>query len=48
MFVHLTPVQLDSIQTFKAICENKMLADATFILFLNKMDLLQQKLDSGA
>lgn len=38
---------LDSFNLWKTICESKLLADATFILFLNKMDLLHQKLKSG-
>ncbi|PSS18928.1 hypothetical protein PHLCEN_2v3144 [Hermanssonia centrifuga] len=38
---------LDSFQIWKTICESKLLADATFILFLNKMDLLKVKLNAG-
>ncbi|GJE95016.1 G-alpha-domain-containing protein [Phanerochaete sordida] len=38
---------LDSFNLWKSICESKLLADATFILFLNKMDLLNKKLKSG-
>lgn len=38
---------LDSFNLWKTICESKLLADATFILFLNKMDLLHAKLKSG-
>ncbi|EKM53968.1 uncharacterized protein PHACADRAFT_145501 [Phanerochaete carnosa HHB-10118-sp] len=38
---------LDSVSLWNTLCENKLLADATFILFLNKMDLLHRKLKSG-
>ncbi|KAI0093160.1 guanine nucleotide binding protein, alpha subunit [Irpex rosettiformis] len=38
---------LDSFSLWKQICESKLLTQATFILFLNKMDLLQKKLDAG-
>ncbi|KAJ3551512.1 hypothetical protein NM688_g4660 [Phlebia brevispora] len=38
---------LDSFQIWKTICESKLLADATFILLLNKMDLLEAKLQAG-
>ncbi|KAI0688033.1 G-protein alpha subunit [Cytidiella melzeri] len=38
---------LDSFELWKQVCNSKLLANATFILFLNKMDLLQKKLDAG-
>ncbi|KAI0344756.1 G-alpha-domain-containing protein [Trametopsis cervina] len=38
---------MDSFALWKQICESKLLAKATFILFLNKMDLLDKKLKSG-
>ncbi|KAI0812622.1 G-protein alpha subunit [Irpex lacteus] len=38
---------LDSFGLWKQICESRLLAQATFILFLNKMDLLKKKLDAG-
>lgn len=45
---HLThDPQLDSFQIWKTICESKLLGNATFILLLNKMDLLRAKLQSG-
>ena len=39
--------QMDSLNIWKSICESRLLANATFILLLNKMDLLHQKLKSG-
>jgi len=37
----------DSFMLWKSICESKLLAKANTILFLNKVDLLNQKLRSG-
>jgi len=37
----------DTISLWKKICSNPLLARATIILFLNKMDILQRMLDSG-
>ncbi|KAL4253514.1 hypothetical protein ABKN59_002114 [Abortiporus biennis] len=37
----------DSFNLWKGICESKLLADAPLVLFLNKTDLLETKLQSG-
>lgn len=37
----------DSLQLWRAICENKLLANCTLILFLNKKDILVKTLGSG-
>ncbi|GLB36979.1 putative G protein alpha subunit [Lyophyllum shimeji] len=37
----------DSLQLFTAICSSRLLEKATLILFLNKVDLLKQKLQNG-
>ncbi|KJA26908.1 hypothetical protein HYPSUDRAFT_36075 [Hypholoma sublateritium FD-334 SS-4] len=37
----------DSIRLWQMICSNKILAGVEFILFLNKLDILDQKLKSG-
>ncbi|KAI0633636.1 G-alpha-domain-containing protein [Trametes polyzona] len=37
----------DSLLLWKAVCSTKLLAPVQFILFLNKCDLLQKKLDRG-
>ncbi|PBK61171.1 G-alpha-domain-containing protein [Armillaria solidipes] len=37
----------DSLQLWRAICENKLLANCTLILFLNKKDILAKTLASG-
>ncbi|KAG8785017.1 hypothetical protein FRC12_018077 [Ceratobasidium sp. 428] len=37
----------DSIQLFKQVCGNKLLASVNIVLFLNKCDLLKKKLASG-
>lgn len=37
----------DTIALWKKICANPLLARATIILFLNKMDILQRTLESG-
>ncbi|KIJ56356.1 hypothetical protein M422DRAFT_219501 [Sphaerobolus stellatus SS14] len=37
----------DSITLWKEICRSKLFADAQIILFLNKVDLLKHKLESG-
>jgi len=38
----------DSLLLWKAICESKLLTKATLILFLNKCDILKQKIQNGA
>ncbi|TDL27757.1 heterotrimeric G protein alpha subunit [Rickenella mellea] len=38
----------DSLRLWKAVCKNKLLAKTQLILFLNKCDLLEKKLKSGA
>lgn len=44
----LTPFhQTDSLRLWQAICSNKILADVEFVLFLNKLDILDSKLKSG-
>ncbi|KAB5590063.1 Guanine nucleotide-binding protein alpha-4 subunit [Ceratobasidium theobromae] len=43
---HVNRVQ-DSIQLFKAVCANKLLANVNMVLFLNKCDLLKKKLAAG-
>ncbi|QRV80600.1 G-protein alpha subunit [Ceratobasidium sp. AG-Ba] len=37
----------DSIQLFKSVCGNKLLANVNIVLFLNKCDLLKKKLAAG-
>ena len=37
----------DSMLLFREICRNKLLVNVDLILFLNKIDLLQKKLESG-
>ncbi len=37
----------DSFLLWKAVCENKLLANTMLILFLNKCDLLEKKLNAG-
>ena len=37
----------DSLILWKAICSSKLIAEISIILFLNKVDLLQAKLNSG-
>lgn len=32
---------------WKAVCSNKLLANVDLVLFLNKCDLLERKLDAG-
>ncbi|KAH8108054.1 G-alpha-domain-containing protein [Cristinia sonorae] len=38
---------MECLRLWKSICENKLLANTTFFLFLNKWDLLEKKLKSG-
>jgi guanine nucleotide-binding protein subunit alpha len=37
----------DSVLLWKGICQNKLLAKVDLVLFLNKCDILQRKLESG-
>jgi guanine nucleotide-binding protein subunit alpha len=37
----------DSVLLWKAVCSNKLLANVDLVLFLNKCDLLEKKLNSG-
>jgi len=37
----------DSLRLWQAICSNKILANVEFVLFLNKLDILDSKLKSG-
>jgi hypothetical protein len=37
----------DSLQTFTSVCSNPLLKNVHLVLFLNKVDLLQQKLKAG-
>lgn len=37
----------DSVLLWKAVCSNKLLANVDLVLFLNKCDLLERKLDAG-
>ncbi|KAG8216368.1 guanine nucleotide binding protein, alpha subunit [Butyriboletus roseoflavus] len=37
----------DSVLLWKAVCSNKLLANVDLVLFLNKCDILESKLDSG-
>ena len=39
--------QYDSTDLWEKVCKNKLLANATFILLLNKADLLHAKLKAG-
>jgi len=38
---------IDSLKLWKTICSSKLIQSATFILLLNKCDILKSKLDSG-
>ena len=37
----------DTFQLWKSVCESKLLQHVNIVLFLNKCDLLEQKLNSG-
>jgi guanine nucleotide-binding protein subunit alpha len=37
----------DSLQTFTSVCSNPILKNVHLVLFLNKVDILKQKLDAG-
>ncbi|EEB92938.1 hypothetical protein MPER_08476, partial [Moniliophthora perniciosa FA553] len=37
----------DSVLLWKSVCSNKLLANVDLVLFLNKCDILEQKLSSG-
>lgn len=39
--------QEDSILLWKDVCSNKLLANVEIILFMNKCDIFQAKLDAG-
>lgn len=39
--------QEDSVLLWKSICSNKLLANVDLVLFLNKCDILEAKLNSG-
>ena len=39
--------QEDSVLLWKAVCSNKLLGNVDLVLFLNKCDILESKLDSG-
>ena len=39
--------QEDSVLLWKAVCSNRLLANVDLVLFLNKCDILEAKLDSG-
>lgn len=39
--------QLDSLTIWKTVCSSKLLSSVTFIMLLNKCDLLEQKLKAG-
>jgi hypothetical protein len=39
--------QEDSVLLWKAVCSNKLLANVELVLFLNKCDILEKKLNSG-
>ena len=43
----LTPIQEDSVLLWKAIVSNPLLKKTSLVLFLNKCDILQAKLESG-
>ena len=40
-------LQVDSLKLWKTICSSKLLENATFILFINKSDILEKKLKAG-
>lgn len=40
-------LQEDSVLLWKAVCSSKLLANVDLVLFLNKCDLLEKKLNSG-
>lgn len=40
-------IQEDSVLLWKAVCSNKLLANVDLVLFLNKCDILEAKLNSG-
>ncbi|KAJ7832385.1 guanine nucleotide binding protein, alpha subunit [Mycena leptocephala] len=39
---------MDSLKLWRTICSNKLLTSVEFILFLNKVDILTRKIQSGA
>ena len=43
----ITLFQVDSLKLWKTICSSKLLENATFILFMNKSDILEKKLKAG-
>ncbi|TFY56250.1 hypothetical protein EVJ58_g7753 [Rhodofomes roseus] len=43
----LTNRLVDSLKLWKTICSSKLLENATFILFMNKSDILRKKLEAG-
>ncbi|EPS97641.1 hypothetical protein FOMPIDRAFT_1024939 [Fomitopsis schrenkii] len=44
---HVTNRLVDSLKLWKTICSSKLLEKATFILFMNKSDILEKKLKAG-
>jgi hypothetical protein len=40
-------MQEDSIHLWREVCSNTLLANASIILFINKMDILRQTLSAG-
>jgi guanine nucleotide-binding protein alpha-1 subunit len=44
----LLSLEADSVQLWTSIISNKLLADTPIVLFLNKCDLLQAKIEAGA
>ena len=43
----ITLNQEDSVLLWKAVCSSKLLANVDLVLFLNKCDILEKKLNSG-
>lgn len=43
----LMALQTDSVNLWQMLCSNKILSRIKFVLFLNKMDILDAKLQSG-
>lgn len=42
-----SPLQTDTLKLWQIICSNKLLSTVEFILFLNKLDILDTKLKEG-
>ena len=43
----LTPLQADTLELWRQLCSNRLLENVEFILFLNKLDILENKIKAG-